>query len=117
MSTPDLNGNRWVLGATFYKTSSILCSLMKSKSESSSSWKGFIVTIKFLNFIVRRVRIENDSVFLCAKFMQVCQDENIVVERTVPYSHGQLPRIERQWRTLSEVAKTLLVSSDLLDKF
>jgi len=70
-----------------YKTSSILWSLMKSKSEATSSWKEFIVTIKSLNFTVRRVRIDSDSVFLCAKFMQVCQDENIVVERTVPYSH------------------------------
>ena len=95
MSTPDPNGNRWALGASCYKTSSILCSLMKSKSEATDSWKGFIVTIKSLNFTVKRVRIDNDSVFLCAKFMQVCQDENIVVERTVPYSHWQLPRIER----------------------
>jgi hypothetical protein len=80
-------------------TSSILCALMKSMSEATSSWKGFIVTIKSLNFTVKRVRIDNDSVFLCAKFMKACQDENIVVERTVPYSHWQLARIERQWRT------------------
>ena len=73
MSTPDLNGNIWALGAACYKTSSILCSLMKSKSEATSSWKGFIVTIKSLNFTVRRGRIDNDSVFLCAKFMQVCE--------------------------------------------
>ena len=117
MSTPDLNGNKWALGATCYKTSSILCSLIKSKSKATSSWKGFIVAIKSLNFIVKRVRIDNDSVFLSAKFVQVCQDENIVVERTLPYSHGQLARIERQWRTLFEGAKTLLVSADLPDKF
>jgi hypothetical protein len=35
----------------------------------------------------------------------------------VPYSHWQLARIERQWRTLSEGAKTLLVSADLPDRF
>ena len=49
--------------------------------------------------------------------MQVCQDEEIIVERTVPYAHWQLARIERQWRTLSEGANTLLVTTDLLDKF
>jgi len=49
--------------------------------------------------------------------MQVCQDEQIVVERTVPYAHWQLARIERQWRPLSEGAKTLLVTADLPDKF
>jgi len=84
MSTPGLNGNKWALGAACYKTSSILCSLMKSRSEATSSWKGFIVTINSLNFTARRVRIDNDSVFLCAKFMQVCQDESIVVKQTMP---------------------------------
>ena len=59
MSTPDLNGNRWALGAACYKTSSILGSLLKLKSESTSSWKGFIVTIKSLIFSVRRVSIDN----------------------------------------------------------
>ena len=93
MSTPDLNENKWALGATCYKTSSILCSLMKSKLEATSSWKGSIVTIKSLNFTVKWVRIDNDSVFLCAKFMQVCQYENIVVDRIAPYSQWQLARI------------------------
>ena len=96
MSTPDLNENRWALGATCYKISSIICSLMKSKSKATSSWKGFIITIKSLDFSVKRVRIDNDSVFLCAEFMQICQDENIVVERALPYSHWKLARIERQ---------------------
>jgi hypothetical protein len=49
--------------------------------------------------------------------MQVCLDESIVVERTVPYSHWRLAWIERQWRTLSEGTKTLLVSGDLPEKF
>jgi len=31
MSATDLNGNRWALGAACYKTSSVLCPLMKSK--------------------------------------------------------------------------------------
>jgi len=37
MSTPDLNGNKWALGATCYKTSSVIFSLMKSKLEATSS--------------------------------------------------------------------------------
>ncbi len=101
MSTFDLNGNRWALGAACYKTGTILCSLMKSKTEAASCWKGFIITIKSLNFRIKRVRIDNDSVFLNAQFTQLCQDEQIVVEMTVSYAHWQLARIERQWRTLS----------------
>jgi len=88
MSTPDFKGNKWAVGAACYKTLSILCSLIKSKSEATSSWKGFIVTIKSLNFNVRRVRIDNDSVFLCAKFMQVCQDENMSWNKQCPTPTG-----------------------------
>ena len=90
---------------------------MKSKSEASNSWKGFIVTVKSLNFNAKRVRIDNDSVFLCAKFMQVCQDERIILEHIVAYAYWQLVRIERLWRTLSEGTKTPLVIADLPDKF
>jgi hypothetical protein len=36
MSTPDLTGHRWALGAACYKTSTTLCSLMKSKTEAAS---------------------------------------------------------------------------------
>ena len=39
------------------------------------------------------------------------------MERTIPYAHWQLARIERQWRTLSKGAKTLLVTADLPEKF
>jgi hypothetical protein len=54
MSTPDLNGNRWALDASCYTTSSILYSLMKSKSDVNNSWKGFIITIKSLDFTIKR---------------------------------------------------------------
>jgi hypothetical protein len=117
MPTPDLTGHRWAQGAACYKTSTTLCSLIKSKTEAASCWKGFIIMIKALNFNIRRVRIDNDSVFLIAQFTQLCQDEQIIVERTVPYAQWQLERIERQWRTLAEGAKTLLVAADLPDKF
>jgi hypothetical protein len=73
--------------------------------------------IKALNFSIKRVRIDDDSVFLRVNFTQLCQDEKIIVERTVPYTHWQLARIERQWRTLAEGAKTLLGAADLPDKF
>jgi hypothetical protein len=118
MSTPDISGNRWALGAACYKTSStILFSITKCMSKATNSWQGFIVTIKSLDFSIKRVQIDNDSVFLSAQFMQVCQDGQIVVERIVPYAYWQLARIKRQWKTLSEEAKTLLLTAKLLDTF
>ncbi len=51
------------------------------------------------------------------EFKQLCESEGIAVERTVPYSHWQLGRIERQWRTLFDGAKTLLLVAKLPDMF
>jgi hypothetical protein len=75
MSSPDINGNnKWVLGAACYKTATILCALMKSKSDAPAAWKGFIETIKSMDFVLRRVRIDNDSVFLSSVFTQLCEN-------------------------------------------
>ncbi len=87
------------------------------KSNSKARGNAIIVTIESLNFTIKRGRIDNKSVSLCAQFMQVCQDKQIIVERKVPYSLWQLARFEMHWKTLSEGAKTLLVTADLPDKF
>jgi len=85
ISTPDLKGGRWALGAACYKTANMLCFFMKSKTNANSSGKGFIVTIESLDFAIKRARIENDSVCLSAQFMQVYLDESIIMKRTVLY--------------------------------
>ncbi len=76
-----------------------------------------ISSVKSLGYTVSRLRIDNDFVFLSKEFTAVCEAENIVVERTVPYAHWQLGRIERQWRTLADGAKTLLLLADLPNRF
>ena len=76
-----------------------------------------IASVKSLGYTVSRLRIYNDSVFLSKEFTTICAADNIAVERTVPYAHWQLGRIERQWRTLADGAKTLLIMADLPNRF
>ena len=45
--------------------------------------------------------------------MDICKKHSIRVERTAPYAHHQLGRMERQWRTLGEAAQTLLNEAHL----
>jgi len=66
---------------------------------------------------ISRLRIDNDSVFLCSEFTALCESAGISVERTVPYAYWQLGRIERQWRTLTDIAKALLLYASLPDRF
>ena len=76
-----------------------------------------IAKVKSMGHSISRLMINNDSVFLCSEFTALCESEGIYVERTVPYAHWQLGRIERQWRTLSDGAKALLLYASLPDRF
>ena len=87
MSTEDIGGNRWFLGGVCYKISLIIGNLMKLKSDATSTWKSITAGVKSLGHSISRVRIDNDTVFLCKEFTQLCEFEGIAVERTVPYSH------------------------------
>ena len=59
------------------------------------------------------LRIDNDFVFLGFDFQSVCQEFNIVIQRSSPYRHHQLGRMERQWRTLSDTTIALMDDSQL----
>ncbi len=70
-----------------------------------------------MGYSISRLRIDIDTLFLCSEFIALCESEIIFVERTVPYAHWQLGRIERQWRTLTDGAKALLLYARLPDRF
>jgi len=117
MSTEDIGGNMWFWGGVCYKTSTIFGNVMKHKSDNSSTWKSMISSVKSYGYKISRLRIDNDTVLLPKEFTLVCETEGIAMERVVPYSHGQLSKIERQWRTLVDRAKTLLLVAKLPDRF
>ena len=73
--------------------------------------------VKFYGYKISRMRIDNDTVLLSKEFTLVCETEGIAAERTIPYSHWQLGRIERQWKTLTDGVKTLLLVAKLADRF
>jgi hypothetical protein len=113
MSTEDIGGNRWFFGGVCFKASTIIGNVMKYKSDAPYTWKTMIASVKFLGYSINRVRIDNDTVFLSKNFRAVCVAACITVERTMPYAHWQLGRMERQWQTLGDGAKTLLLMADL----
>jgi hypothetical protein len=94
--TPDLYGNRYVLGSVYYTISSIVDDLLKFMSNTPSAWTDILDFIASLGYKPTRVRIGNDSVLINASFTAICRSSHITVERTVPYAHCQLARIERQ---------------------
>ena len=76
-----------------------------------------ISNVKSYGCKISRLRIDNDTVLLSKEFTLVRENEGIAIERTVLYSHWQPGRIERQWRTLADGAKTLLLVAKLPGMF
>ena len=104
MQTPTHTGEQYVLGACCHTTGMVFDELLKLKSDSPDAFENFVISAKPLEHCIKTVRIDNDSVFLGREFMDICKKHSIRVERTAPYAHHQLGRMERQWRTLGEAA-------------
>ena len=85
-----------------------MASLMRSKDESSHCFETFLTKIISFGNTILTVRVDNDYVLLSRSFQDVCLKWKISTERTAPYAHFELARIERQWRTLREMAACML---------
>ena len=108
-----IGGYSWVLGTACHTTSYVMASLMRTKDESSRCFETFLTKIRSFGHTVLNVRVDNDSVLISRSFQDICLNWKINIERTAPYAHFQLARIERQWRTLREMAACMLSYSGL----
>ena len=117
MSTPAIGGYRYAIGLTDFMTNCLLVELVQHKSDAPDTLTGFLQRIKTLGHTVSILRIDNDSVFLSEAFQNICRQERLHVQRTAPYAHHQLGRQERQWRTISEAVKAMLLDAGLDKRF
>ncbi len=90
-----------------------MAELLKCKSDSVKVFRSFLNKIQLLGYKVRVLRIDNDSEFLGFDFQSVCQEFNIVIQRSAPYRHHQLGRMERQWSTMSDTTIASMDDSQL----
>ena len=108
-----IGGYLYVLGAICFRTNYHLAELLKPKSDAPTVWRRILLRIRALGYAVVSLRVDNDSVLLGRSFMAVCDEFGVSVERTAPYRHHQLARIERHWRTMGEAVTALLQDSGL----
>ena len=117
MSTPAIGGYRFVIGLTDFKTNGMLAELVHRKSAAPDTLMSFLHRIRDMGHKVHTLRIDNDSVFLSDVFQTICRTEAITIQRTAPYAHHQLGRQERQWRTITEAVKAMLLEAGLDKRF
>jgi hypothetical protein len=78
---------------------------VRSKDEAPASFRHILTAIRSLGHTVRRLRVDNDTMFLGVAFRNLLDEFNIAVKITVPYAHWQHGRIEWQWGTWVPMAK------------
>jgi len=108
VNTPSIGNFSYVFGDVCYKSAFIFAKLIKTKSDLVAVFRSFLCKIRLFGYKVHVIGIDNDSVFLGGDFQVDCQEFDIVVQRSVPYKHHQLGRMERQRRTLSDTIVAML---------
>jgi hypothetical protein len=68
---------------------------VRSKDKAPVSFRRMLTTICSFGHTVRRLRVDNDTVFLGAAILNLLDEFNTAVEITAPYAHWQHGRIER----------------------
>ena len=96
--------------------------LLKQKSDACLAFKkyladispyGSVQKVKYMPGLVKYVRSDSGGEFISKEFSQILIDNKIKHEKTAPYSPHQNGKAERAWRTIFEMARCLLLESQL----
>jgi hypothetical protein len=90
---------------------------VRSEDEAPASFRRMLTTIRSLRHTVRRLWVDNDTVFLGAAFRNLLDEFNIAVEITAPYVHWQHCRIKRQWGTMVPMAQSMIRQAALPNSY
>ena len=105
-------GFKYVLGCTDDYTGIIKPYFMKKKSDTTLAFQMFIADVRPFGE-VKCVRSDNGGEFESHSFKSYLLENKIKHEFSAPYSPHQNGTAERSWRTLFEMARCLLVDSQL----
>jgi hypothetical protein len=99
--------------AVYFRSRFMLHDAVRSKDEAPASFRRILTTIRSLGHTVRRLRVDNDTVFLGDAFRNLLYEFNIAVEITALCAHWQHGRIERPWGTLVPMAQSMIRQATL----
>jgi hypothetical protein len=108
MSVPSLGGRHYNFGVVDFCSRYMLHDALRTKDEANTSFRRMLATITSMGHNVRRVRVDNDAMFLGQEFRSLLDEFNISLKITVPYAHWQHGRIERHWGTLVPIAQSMV---------
>ena len=112
--TPSFGGNIYAIHFTDYYTRYSRVYFMQKKSEALDKFKLFIKEVcDPCKLKIKRLRTDNDSVYVSAEFKLFTSGAGIEQEQSSPYCHEQNGIAERYWRTVQTMAHCLLETAQL----
>jgi transposase InsO family protein len=116
MGVASSDGCNYSLAVTDFKYRFVMHDVLPTKDAALKSFRRFLATVRALDHKIEHVRLDSDSVFMGREFMAVLDDHGVSRDFSAPYSHVQHGRMERQWGTRVQVAKSMLYTAGL-DRF
>ena len=105
----SLSGFRFCIVFADQYTKFVFVDLLKAKSEALASLKKFVLNVG----TPKKLRQDNAKEFLSEQFKKYCLDAGILQEKTITETPQQNGLAERCNRTLVEMARCLLIDSEL----
>jgi transposase InsO family protein len=105
------------LGGCYFKSRFVLHDVLRTKDDAPQSFRRFLAIVRALGHNIEHVRLDNDSVFMGREFMAVLDDHGVSHDFSVPYSHWQHGRMERQWGTLVRLPSPCFTQRALIALF
>lgn len=113
MSIESFGGAKYLALFVDDYTGMVLVYTMKSKADMVDRMKNIITEANAAGHKIRRVRSDNAKEFIGKDMKKVLQDHSILHEFSTAYCPEQNGRVERQNRTIVEMARTMLVGAKL----
>ena len=121
------DGFRYVIIFTDDYSGCLFTYFLKEKSDAPKATRKFLADVapygkvKTLNFYedvlpsgeIKRMRSDNGGEFISKEFQEILLKHSIKQELSAPYSPHQNGTAERNWRTLFEMGRALLIESGL----
>ena len=107
-----LDGYRYSLVCVDNFSNLTIVYVFRHKSDTAVAFKKCLADVSSLG-LVKRVRSDNGGKFTSNEFKNVLIDNLIRHEKSAPHSPHQNRTAERHWRTLFEMARCLLINSNL----
>ncbi|MBW0539771.1 hypothetical protein O181_079486 [Austropuccinia psidii MF-1] len=87
---------------------------LMDKAEAKGKLQNWMIQFEnFSGYTIKVIQTDNGSEFKNSIFEEFLRKNGIIHEYSVPYEHHQNGKIEWTNRTLSEIARTILVAANL----